>query len=92
MVYKKNGIIIVREIKSVDDVKEFALQAEWCKDKYNEYCRAHYYEITNGTIKNYRSQWKKANELFYDAYYELDENAKHCTPEEFLLTFLEERK
>lgn len=88
MVYKKNGIVINREIKNIDDVKEFALQAEWCRDKYNEYCRTHPCTISNGTMKTYKSQWRKANELFYDAYYELDEYAKHCTPEEFLLTFM----
>ena len=62
------------------DVKGYTRYGEWYRDKYNEYCNAHPCAVPNGTMKNYRSQWKKANDLFYEAYYEIRRLRKTLHP------------
>ena len=84
MTYKWNGKVCTKKIETMNDVKEFAELAIKCQQRYNDYCEAHPSAVMNNTMKNYKSLWRKANDLFYEAYYELDDNAPKTTPVEFI--------
>lgn len=83
MTYKLNNKIYVKEIKTADDVIEFAERAERAHSRYLNYIKNH--STMSATARSYRSNWKHFNNEYYDAHHEwLNDEDYMEYPEEFI--------
>lgn len=83
MTYKLKNKIYVKEIKTADDVIEFAERAAAAHSRYLNYIQNH--STMSATARSYRSMWKHFNCEYYDAHCEwIDEATTRESAEEFI--------
>lgn len=83
MTYKLKNKVYVKEIKTADDVIEFAERAVRAHNRYLNYIQNH--STMSATAGSYRSQWKHFNNEYYDAHSEWLKDEDYMEyPEEFI--------
>ena len=83
MTYKLKNKIYMKEIKTADDVIEFAERAVSAHNRYLKYIENH--STMSATARSYRSMWKNFSNEYYDAHYEWLKDEDYMEyPEEFI--------